>query len=253
MTGTTNKVTATVAAVPGAVAYAWFYGTAGNELLGRSPRSTRRSHRGGDRHAERVGGHRGQQRQQPDLRRSARSGHEGGQQRLRQVARRRAVHGGRRGGIVEIDAALQYQWDINRLSPDTMWVNSAEALKISRLITADTAAGTSNMRYTADIKDGMVVGGIMAKEYLNRFSMAVVRSSRSKSTRTCPPVPDPHDDRQAALPAGNVGNVMQIRCRQDYYQIEWPLRSRKYEYGVYADEVLQHYFPASMCVIQNIG
>ena len=39
---------------------------------------------------------------------------------------------------------------------------------------------------------------------------------------------------------------MQIRTRQDYYQIEWPLRTRKYEYGVYADEVLQHYFPPSM-------
>ena len=54
-------------------------------------------------------------------------------------------------------------------------------------------------------------------------------------------------------PMSGVGNVIQIRTRQDYYQIEWPLRSRKYEYGVYADEVLQNYFPPSMAVITNIG
>ena len=59
--------------------------------------------------------------------------------------------------------------------------------------------------------------------------------------------------RQLPYPLANVGNVIQMRTRQDYYQIEWPLRARRYEYGVYADEVLQHYFPPSMSVITNIG
>ena len=27
-----------------------------------------------------------------------------------------------------------------------------------------------------------------------------------------------------------------------YYQIEWPLRWRRYEYGVHTDAVLRHYF-----------
>jgi hypothetical protein len=54
-------------------------------------------------------------------------------------------------------------------------------------------------------------------------------------------------------PLSGVGNIIQIRTRQEYYQIEWPLRSRKYEYGVYADQVLQNYFPPSMAVITNIA
>ncbi|MGH6851727.1 MAG: hypothetical protein ACREDJ_00710, partial [Methylocella sp.] len=54
-------------------------------------------------------------------------------------------------------------------------------------------------------------------------------------------------------PLAGVGNVVQIRTRQDYYQIEWPLVTRKYEYGVYADEVLQNYFPPSLALITNIG
>jgi hypothetical protein len=54
-------------------------------------------------------------------------------------------------------------------------------------------------------------------------------------------------------PLSNVTNVMQIRTRRDYYQIEWPIRTRKYEYGVYADEVLQHFFPPSSGIITNIA
>jgi len=46
---------------------------------------------------------------------------------------------------------------------------------------------------------------------------------------------------------------VQVRTRQDYYQIEWPPRARRYETGVYADEVLRRYFPPSMAVIANIA
>jgi hypothetical protein len=93
----------------------------------------------------------------------------------------------------------------------------------------------------------------MAKEYLNRFSMAGGQVISIKIHPNMPAGTVLMTTAKLPYPLSNVGNVMQIRCRQDYYQIEWPLRSRKYEYGVYADEVLQHYFPASMCVIQNIG
>lgn len=54
-------------------------------------------------------------------------------------------------------------------------------------------------------------------------------------------------------PLSNVSDVMQVHVRQDYYQIDWPPRARRYETGVYADEVLQNYFPPSMAVIANIA
>jgi hypothetical protein len=40
--------------------------------------------------------------------------------------------------------------------------------------------------------------------------------------------------RKLPYPLANVSNVIQVRTRQDYYQIEWPQRSRRYEYGVYS-------------------
>ena len=54
-------------------------------------------------------------------------------------------------------------------------------------------------------------------------------------------------------PLSNVPNTVQIRTRREYYQIEWPLRARRYEYGVYADEVLQNYAPFAFGAITNIG
>ncbi len=141
-------------------------------------------------------------------------------------------------------------WDIYRLSPDTMWVNSQEALSISRKILTGNAS--SAYKYEISVTRDQLGGGFMARTYLNASRWRAARPSTSKCTRTCGG-DDPVHHRHLPYPINNVGNVMQVRTRQDYYQIEWPLRSRKYEYGVYADEVLQHYFPPSLAVITNIA
>lgn len=156
------------------------------------------------------------------------------------------------GGVVEIDAALKSFWDNYRLSPDCIWVNSQEALKISRLL-ATGSGSTSNFRVNVDVRDGMIAGGIMVKEYLNRFSMAGGQVIPIRIHPNLPAGTILFTTSKLPYPLSNVTNVMQVRTRQDYYQIEWPLRSRKYEYGVYADQVLQHYFPPSLGVISNIG
>ncbi len=155
------------------------------------------------------------------------------------------------GGVVEIDAALKSMWDNYRLSPDTIWVNSQEALNISKKILA--SSGELAQRFVFESSQNTVGGGIMVRTYLNRFSM---QGASVLDIRVHPNMPAGTilmTTKMLPYPLSGVGNVMQIRTRQDYYQIEWPLRSRRYEYGVYVDEVLQHYFPPSMAVITNIG
>ncbi|MGH6822512.1 MAG: hypothetical protein ACREC4_03315, partial [Methylocella sp.] len=73
------------------------------------------------------------------------------------------------GGIVEIDAALKSMWDNYRLSPDTMWVNSQEALNISHKILMGSPSGAQ--RFVFESPQDLVGGGIMVRTYLNRFSM----------------------------------------------------------------------------------
>ncbi|MGO8845401.1 MAG: hypothetical protein ACLQFI_08740 [Methylocella sp.] len=155
------------------------------------------------------------------------------------------------GGIIEIDTVLKYMWDNYRLSPDTMWVNSQEALNISRKILSGSQ--TAAQRFVFESSQDVVGGGIMVRTYLNRFSM---QGGSVIDIRVHPNMPAGSilmTTKVLPYPLAGVGNVNQIRTRQDYYQIEWPLRSRRYEYGVYADEVLQCYFPPSLALITNIG
>lgn len=155
------------------------------------------------------------------------------------------------GGIVEIDVALKSFWDNYRLTPDTIWVSSDQALAISQKILATNSSGA--YRIVVNMEQGMIAGGVMVATYLNRFSM---NGANVLKVRIHPNMPQGmilFTSRTLPYPVSGVGNVMCIRTRQEYYQIEWPLRTRKYEYGVYADEVLQHYFPPSMGVIANIG
>jgi hypothetical protein len=155
------------------------------------------------------------------------------------------------GGIVEIEAVLKANWDLYRLSPDEVWVSSQEANNISKKILAGGAA--SAQRFIFDASQDAIGGGVMVTTYKNKYSLAGAKSLDIKIHPNMPPGTMLFLTRKLPYPLANVGNVIQVRTRQDYYQIEWPLRARRYEYGVYADEVLQHYFPPSMSVITNIG
>jgi hypothetical protein len=155
------------------------------------------------------------------------------------------------GGIVQVDTALKSMWDNYRLSPDTMWVGSQVAQNISTKILANSNTGAQ--RFTITVDQDKIVGGVMARSYLNKFSMAGAKDIEIRIHPNMPAGTILMTSRTLPYPLSNVGNVMQIRTRQDYYQIEWPPRARRYETGVYADEVLQHYFPPSMAVIANIA
>jgi hypothetical protein len=155
------------------------------------------------------------------------------------------------GGIVEIEAVLKANWDLYRLSPDEVWVSSQEANNISKKILAGGASGAQ--RFIFDTKQDAIGGGVMVTTYKNKYSLAGAKSLDIKIHPNMPAGTMLFLTRKLPYPLANVGNVIQVRTRQDYYQIEWPLRARRYEYGVYADEVLQHFFPPSMSVITNIG
>lgn len=153
------------------------------------------------------------------------------------------------GGVVEIDVALKSFWDNYRLSPDTIWVSSDQALAISKLILNAGGGNTGAYRIVVNMEQGMLAGGVMVATYLNRFSM---NGANMLKVRIHPNMPQGmifFTTNSLPYPVNGVNNVVQVRTRQEYYQIEWPLRTRKYEYGVYADEVLQHYFPPAMGVI----
>jgi hypothetical protein len=155
------------------------------------------------------------------------------------------------GGVVEIDAALKSFWDNYRLSPDTLWVNSQQMNDIGKKILSGSA--TAAQRFVFNAEQGMVGGGIMVRTYLNKFAMDGAIELKIRLHPNMPPGTMMFTTKQLPYPLSNVSNVVQMRMRRDYYQIEWPLRTRKYEYGVYEDGVLQNFFPPAFGVITNIA
>jgi hypothetical protein len=249
----TQSITGTLAAVKGAVAYAWFWGAAaGTAALGAITTVNKvviTAAAAGTQAASAVTADNSANNLVFDglLTQAMKTGSNSYFKSLDGAT----ITADGAGGIVEIDAALKDRWDNYKLTPDTIWISSDLALKISQKILQGNANGA--YRIVVNMEQGMMVGGVMVATYLNRFSMAGANVVKIRIHPNMPQGMILMTSNSIPYPVSGVGNVMQIRTRQEYYQIEWPLRTRKYEYGVYADEVLQHYFPPAMSVIANIG
>lgn len=261
--GAVQKISATVGAatpgVRGAVGYAWFWGTAGNEVLGAITSINSlviTAAATGTQTAASLGTNDNSTNNlvfDGLLYQALKSGSNAYVLYLPTgtAGTGTTLTGDNAGGIVEIDALLKDRWDLYRLSPDTMWVNSQEANNISKKILANGSSGAQ--RFVFSTQQDALSGGIMVTTYNNKFSMAGAKTINIRIHPNMPPGTILFTSRTIPYPLSGVGNVMQVRTRQDYYQIEWPLRARRYETGVYADEVLQHYFPPSMAVLTNIA
>jgi hypothetical protein len=162
-----------------------------------------------------------------------------------------------RGTVVEIDAMLRSMWDTFQLSATVIYVNSQELQNI----TNKCLAGSSNaplLRVNQDASSQqpykLTAGGVIGM-YFNPFTpeggkMIPVKLHPKVAPGTvlayCEELPMNYQN-------NNVSNVAEIKTRQDYYQIDWPIKTRQYESGVYAEQVLAIYAPFAMGVIANIA
>lgn len=154
------------------------------------------------------------------------------------------------GGIVEIDEAFASFWNNYRLSPNIMYVPSTVLLDMNDLIISN--GGAPLIRYNLDGKSpgGQIDAGVVVGSYLNKITNQYVKIVV-------------HPNMPAGMilfwsdgvpyPLSGIGEIVVKKLRRDYYQIEWPLQTRRYEYGVYFDGVLQNYFPPAFGVIKNIA
>lgn len=256
--GTTGSATASVTAVTGAAGYAWFWGTAGNEKLGAITTINSVAITALAAGTQTLASVSSSDYSQNSL---VFDGlltqiNKGLGSYVATLATGVAGTGtpltsDSAGGIVEIDAALKAFWDNYRLTPTDIYVNSQELQNISKKVLAGSA--TAAQRFSFNVDQGMLAGGVMVRSYLNKFGMNGPQEIPIRLHPNVPPGTILFFCDTLPYPLSNVTNLLQVRARRDYYQIEWPMRSRKYEYGVYADEVLQNYFPPAFGVITNIA
>lgn len=156
------------------------------------------------------------------------------------------------GGIVEFDAELKYQWDVNRLSPDIIFVNSQEAMNISTKILKSSNNPVYQFIVPQGDAQGELMGSALVTRYLNKFTGTPVKI-QSHPTLTPGTVVFYTQNLPAWYVNTNVEGLWDVHVLEDYYELQYAMTTRKWEHGIYARGVLRGYLPAGCSMIQNIS
>ncbi|HYZ40554.1 MAG TPA: hypothetical protein VE687_08005, partial [Stellaceae bacterium] len=162
-----------------------------------------------------------------------------------------------RGSVVEIDTMFQRMWDNFQLSPTVLYCNSQELKNITTKVLSNTAGPLLRYDSPADGTAGeyqLTASGVV-QYYYNPFAL---NGGLKIPLRIHPRVPPGTiigwaENLPIQYQSNEVPNVAEIKTRQDYYQIDWPIVTRQRQVGVYAEEVLAVYAPFAMGIICNIG
>jgi hypothetical protein len=116
----------------------------------------------------------------------------------------------------------------------------------------DTAAGSNIFRMVleGDMANRRIVAGQKVTSYMNKFYGNTIDVEVHPYL---PPGTILFWSDRPPYELSNTPNLIEARVRQDYYQIQWPWKTRRYEYGVYVDEVFPVYFSPAFAVIRNLN
>lgn len=162
------------------------------------------------------------------------------------------------GEVSEIRNMLKTMWDTYRLSITKLYVSSQELVSITKLVLAGGSAplvrlnttggntGPGDVKYTA----GAVVGW-----YFNAFT--------ADGGRYIPIILHPNmiagtifgyaENLPATYMSNETPTVAELLVRQDYYVEKWARTSRAQNYGTYCQTVPAVYAPFALAVITNIA
>lgn len=159
-----------------------------------------------------------------------------------------------RGSVTEIDVMLKSMWDNYKLSPTVIYVSAQEQQGITnKVLSGDTG---SLLRQNISLgQPGAIVAGNVVAHYYNPFAL---NGGVMIPVLLHPDVPAGciiawADNLPVQYQSNEVPNVAEMHLRRDWYEIEWPLVTRSYQHGIYAEETLAVYAPFAMGVITGVG
>ena len=161
-----------------------------------------------------------------------------------------------RGSVVEIDTMFQTMWNNFELSPTVLYVNAQELKNITTKVLSNSSGPLLRYDTPADGSEGeyqLTASGVV-QFYYNPFAIYGGLRIPIKIHPRVPPgtIIGWAENLPIQYQSNEVPNVAEIKTRQDYYQIDWPIVTRQRQVGVYAEEVLAVYAPFAMGVITNI-
>ncbi|MBV9861893.1 MAG: hypothetical protein JO267_07070 [Alphaproteobacteria bacterium] len=160
-----------------------------------------------------------------------------------------------RGSVVEIDAMFERMWDLYELSPTVLYVNSQELKNITNKVLSNASGPLVRYEVSGDGTALDFAASVTVSYYYNPFA---INGGLRIPIRIHPRVPPGTilgwaENLPVQYQSNEVPNVAEVKTRQDYYQIDWPVVTRQRQVGVYAEEVLAVYAPFALGVITNIA
>ncbi|MGH7104699.1 MAG: hypothetical protein ACREFJ_20155, partial [Acetobacteraceae bacterium] len=152
--------------------------------------------------------------------------------------------------IEEFDAVLRAAYDQYKIGYDRILISAADLGNFMGAMLNNNAAAAFRIFFDADAETGRIVAGRRVTSYLNKWF------GNTLDIEVHPFLPPGTilfwSDRTPYELSG-VPNLLEAHVRQDYYQIQWPFQTRRYEYGVYCDEVFACYFTPAFGAITNLN
>jgi hypothetical protein len=160
-----------------------------------------------------------------------------------------------RGSVVEIDDMLQNMWDNYQVSPSVLYMNSRQIRDVTtKVLSGASGAPLLQVHKTPEEAYGITAGGTI-NAYYNPFQLEGGQRIPVKIHPDIPPgtIIGYAENLPIQYQSNEVPNVAEVKTRQDYYAIDWPIVSRKRARGVYVEEVLAVYAPFALGAITNIA
>jgi hypothetical protein len=163
-----------------------------------------------------------------------------------------------RGSVIEIDNMLVQMWNTYRVSPTALYVNAQEQKNITTKCLTNASGPLIRYNVAADGDNGGPYGvsasGVV-RWYYNPFSVDGGFDIPVKVHPDLPPgtILALCERLPVWYQSNQTPNVAEVMTRRDYYRVDWPLRTRRREFGVYAEETLAVYAPFGVGIITNIG
>jgi hypothetical protein len=163
-----------------------------------------------------------------------------------------------RGSVNEIDNMLVSMWNTYRVSPTALYVNAQEQKNITTKCLTNASGPLIRYNVAADSDNGGPYGvsasGVV-RWYYNPFSVDGGFDIPVKVHPDLPPgtILALCERLPVWYQSNQTPNVAEVLTRRDYYRVDWPLRTRRREFGVYAEETLAVYAPFGVGILTNIG
>lgn len=160
-----------------------------------------------------------------------------------------------RGSVVEIDTMFQEMWNLYQVSPTVLYVNVQELKNITSKVLSNASGPLLRYEVAGDGNAYDLAAAGAVSFYFNPYAL---NGGLRIPVRIHPKVPPGTiigwaENLPVQYQSNEVPNVAEVKTRQDYYQIDWPVVTRQRQVGVYAEEVLAVYAPFAMGVVTNIG